>query len=912
MTRLRTRGWLTSIAAVFFAYAVLLTWCDLVRPEAPGMVLAPDGGRLAITHVAAGSPAEAAGIHVGDRLLTIDGRRVTTTADWVVRAIHAEFGQPWHLGIEREGRVIDVEVPIRRAPFLAGVTQAGWVLPFIRAVFFATLALAAFIAFRRPRDPVALTGALLLASLSVFSVVWPYRIGAIWRDLPVVLGAVLWVPSLLAWTIGALLCVFFIVFPATPRRPGWFWPVVLAPIAAALAAFAPDHLALVYRPETAAGAPWRQSLLFSVNVGYIVAGLIALFRTYARLTDVNEKRRIRLLVFGSAVAWAGGVLATADFLFARSDPTQSLFASRAAAAGTLAFTVFPVSIGYAILRHRLFDLRVMVRLGVQYALARGAVLSIVPILVALLAVDLVRRGNEPLVDVLRTRGVWYAAVAGLALALHRWRRRVLDAIDRRFFRERFDARALFGRLADELRAAGSLEAAAPRVAAAIASAFHPRFAAVFLRRRGARDFLAVAVTPDDWRLAPLAASSTIIKLVRALDQPLDVSATDAGSLRSRLPDHEAALVRELAIDLIVPITVGESRAEALLVLGARRSEEPYSGPDRDLLRAVATQLALLLDRQPMAAASKEESEECPTCGRCYDTGADRCEADDARLNRLNRPRVLAERYRLDQRLGQGGMGAVYRGFDAALERAVAVKVLREAFLDSGEAAERFQREARAAARFAHPNVVTVHDFGVTEQRIAFLVMELLQGRTLRQEMAASGRLPASRVEAIAADVAAAIDAAHEIGLIHRDLKPENLFLVGNGDRSLAKVLDFGIAKSVARTADQAATHIETSPGVLLGTPIYMAPEQVRQQPASPSWDLWALALVVCEMLTGSHPLALALPGDIANYEETVAAHLEASPPAWRAFFLRALAIDPAGRPASAGVFMAELRLALRA
>jgi serine/threonine-protein kinase len=148
------------------------------------------------------------------------------------------------------------------------------------------------------------------------------------------------------------------------------------------------------------------------------------------------------------------------------------------------------------------------------------------------------------------------------------------------------------------------------------------------------------------------------------------------------------------------------------------------------------------------------------------------------------------------------MGTVYEATDTALERRVAAKVIRQDLVGSAEAAQRFQREARATAAFAHPNVVTVHDVGVATGTRAFLVMELLNGTNLRDAVAQNGRLPAARTVEILRGVCAAVDAAHARQLVHRDLKPENIFLAQSPTGETPKVLDFGIAKFVSAEAAQ--------------------------------------------------------------------------------------------------------------
>ena len=272
------------------------------------------------------------------------------------------------------------------------------------------------------------------------------------------------------------------------------------------------------------------------------------------------------------------------------------------------------------------------------------------------------------------------------------------------------------------------------------------------------------------------------------------------------------------------------------------------------------------------------------------------------------PRVLAGRYRLEQRIGRGGMGSVYAAIDQSLERRVAVKVLRNDLVESADALKRFHREARAAASFVHPNVVTVHDFGATTSARAFLIMELLEGVTLRDELRIGGRLPLPHTLQILQGVCAAIDAAHGQGLVHRDLKPENIFLARSPQGEIAKILDFGIAKAVKPEPHTQAA--ETSVGILLGYPEYMAPEQLRGGAVQPTWDLWAIAVTAYEMLNDVHPFesATAMTMDALALRDAGGFLTRSAGPtsSWDAFFVRALAIDPRQRPASAVTFFAEL------
>jgi eukaryotic-like serine/threonine-protein kinase len=208
-------------------------------------------------------------------------------------------------------------------------------------------------------------------------------------------------------------------------------------------------------------------------------------------------------------------------------------------------------------------------------------------------------------------------------------------------------------------------------------------------------------------------------------------------------------------------------------------------------------------------------------------------------------------YQIVEKLGQGGMGEVYRARDTRLGRDVAVKVLPSHLADDPSALVRFEREAKSVAALSHPNILTLFDVG-REGPVAFTVTELLEGSTLREHIA-NGPLPIRKVIDYGAQIAEGLAAAHDKGFIHRDLKPENLFLTSEGR---VKILDFGLAKEVARiaqTEDSPTIETLTCPGVVMGTVGYMAPEQVRSQAADQRTDLFALGIVLYELLSGTAP-----------------------------------------------------------
>jgi serine/threonine-protein kinase len=254
------------------------------------------------------------------------------------------------------------------------------------------------------------------------------------------------------------------------------------------------------------------------------------------------------------------------------------------------------------------------------------------------------------------------------------------------------------------------------------------------------------------------------------------------------------------------------------------------------------------------------------------------------------------------------MGTVYEALDVALERLVAAKVVRENLAGSDGALSRFVEEAKLAARLReHPNVVTVYDFGVIDGQQPFMIMELLVGRTLRQMLEVPGGLAPHGAYSILEGICSAVSAAHRRGLIHRDLKPENIILAETDRGTVPKILDFGIAKplSVTTTLNGRA---ETDARVLIGTLEYMSPEQRRGGAPSIAWDLWSLAVIALEMLSGRPPASTSLTS-LGPWEP--GAVLTDTLPTYVDFFNRAMSIDPARRPCDAETFFRELE-ALRA
>jgi len=314
---------------------------------------------------------------------------------------------------------------------------------------------------------------------------------------------------------------------------------------------------------------------------------------------------------------------------------------------------------------------------------------------------------------------------------------------------------------------------------------------------------------------------------------------------------------------------------------------------------------------------------CPTCGRQYSADYELCPEDKSPLQAdatvgagpAVDPLVghtLDDKYRLEEKLGIGGMGTVYRARHLLIDRPVAVKVLNQRFVEDEAARTRFRREARAAGRLQHANAVTVTDFGESHDGYVYLVMELLEGRTLRDVLAKEAPLDVARSVSVMLQISAAVAAAHEAGIIHRDLKPANIFIVQRAEVPAAvKVLDFGIAKLAAESLDEDEQMTLTQVGVMIGTPRYMSPEQCDGLDLTPAADVYSLGCILYEMLTGTVPFSGSTPLAIAMKQTSEIPRsprefVSSIPPALEKVVLHTLEKRPENRPANAAEFRKEL------
>ncbi len=276
-------------------------------------------------------------------------------------------------------------------------------------------------------------------------------------------------------------------------------------------------------------------------------------------------------------------------------------------------------------------------------------------------------------------------------------------------------------------------------------------------------------------------------------------------------------------------------------------------------------------------------------------------------------RTLDSKYRIEQRIGRGGSGTVYRARHLLIHRTVAVKVLSLDLVSDDDALSRFRREAAMAGRLKHLNIVSVTDFGITPDGVAYLVMDFIEGRSLRRILDAHGTIAPGKLVGWLKSICSAVHAAHRKGIIHRDLKPDNVMIEVVDGEEIPRVLDFGIAKLMDAVA--VGTDFTTETGSVMGTPHYMSPEQCEGKPLDARSDIYSLGTLVYELLTGNVPFPGKVTTSVMMQQVTAAPRplrdlRPELPEAVELCVMRALSKNPAARHATALDFALEFEAAL--
>ena len=617
-----------------------------------------------------------------------------------------------------------------------------------------------------------------------------------------------------------------------------------------------------------------------VNSMYFLFAAVAAFaqgfvcwRNYKLVPPGDLQRRLRWVSIGVVIGMVP-IVAVAPLLFIRNlagvRPSMLVHV-----VNTMAMLV-PLCIAYAILRYRVMGIRVVIRSGLRYLFAKNFLRIALALPIVLLIIEVATHPTRR-VDALITGpsgrvNLLMLVLAGVAL---RYRTSLMTWIDRQFFREAYQQDQIFVSLAEAIGNASDIPGLARLLSSQLQSALHPT--RVLALTRGPSSSLDLVYSSEANTSASLADFGIPVDEMRDITGIAEIK-----DLTSISRDGRRAL-RSLGIALVVPIRGPNEGLVGLILLGEKRSEEPYTRNDRKLLETTASQTGVVWENlQLRQALAREQGArrhlasrlgdgsymmECPECGTCYEGDVERC-ANDGRalVPSLPTGRTLDGKYQLNRVIGRGGMGAVYEATDLRLDRTVAVKAMMASLFEDTVARQRFAREARASARIVHPNVVSVFDLGEFDGG-AYLVLELLRGRTLRAELEKSGSIAPAAARHIIENIFDGITAAHEQHVIHRDLKPENVFLVEDreGNVTSAKLLDFGLA--IARDVEFVDGNKLTRTGTAVGTVAYMSPEQLVGESVDERTDIHALGIIVLEMLTGS----LDLRGPFFAREETLLA-----------------------------------------
>ena len=601
--------------------------------------------------------------------------------------------------------------------------------------------------------------------------------------------------------------------------------------------------------------------------------------------------------------------------------------------------VFPITATYAVLYQGALDYQSALRRAAQYALARYTLGAMVALpLIGGLALLYSHRAESlgslltgwPFLALLAV-----AATAGAALPL---RYRLLAALDRRYFREAYDARRVLRELTESVRKTPDIHDLSRLIVEQVDKALHLESLVVMAARPGQPGLLQVAAARGVADPEPVTSSSQFVALLAGASDPLPIDASSPGSIVGRLPEREQEWLETAGASLLVPLHGSGEALTGFMVLGPKKSEMPFSVEDKDLLASVGGAAGLSIETRLLRATptpggggstpphdATPAARECLGCLQVFDASTDSCARCNAPTVPALLPLVLLDKYRLESRLGSGGFGVVYAALETRLGRRVALKTLPRI---SGEKLERFKREALAAAAIHHPNLAMIHT-AETWNETPILVFELLEGGTLAQRLLESPLTVADAV-ILGGAMASVLEEAHRRGILHRDIKPSN---IGYDARRTPKLLDFGVARirdpvtpgpskgvdtitlerlhrgeaGVPQTQDAPLT--ET--GAIVGTPAYLPLEAYQNKEPGPAFDLWALAVTLYESLSGTNPYRAATPAETI---ERLLRHTPAPLHEFRAdsprelsdLLVRALSKNVSERPRTAAEFREQL------
>jgi len=767
-----------------------------------------------------------------------------------------------------------------------------------------------------------------------------------WADLASAAGA-LKVDGFMPW----FLWTFVRIFPETPvprrlrhflgqgaRFSAWIGGIFfLANLLAATVQGEPaSRLLALFTPKTG---------FYDEMVVVLLLPVPALLFYKLRLTRQDEGRRTRFFSGALVLALTPALLElTAESLskgYCAAQARNPTLHGWMQGIVALFLLPLPFTTAYAVLAKRVLPVRLIARRALQYALARylSYLLAAVPFVA--LGFYVYNNWEETIGRLLTGNRILLLLATGLlGVAAQRYRGRLLESIDRRFFREQYDARQILTLVVQRIRGTHNVRDLAELLCRGIDQALHLQTIGVLVQDPRSGNL----VDPRS-RARKLDVSSALAQRIASATDPLPVDLDRPGFGLARLPEGDRHWLEDARFRLLVPIVARDGSLLGLLGLGEKRSGLPFLKEDRKLLVDIASSAALWIElelKQTWSSRADEDSlhgfaaaetagghshsqqapenaKECLSCGALYLPYTVFCGNCSRRLEPSIVPYVLPGKFRFERRLGAGGMGVVYRGVDLGLGRAVAVKTLKRV---SPEDAMRLRREARTAAAVSHRHLAGVYGLE-TWQGTPLLIMELMEGGTLTQRIE-KGQLSARDTVELGIAMAEALEHLHEADILHRDIKPSN---IGYTKTGVPKLMDFGIARVLLDLRPERSEamdgldeedsailpptsiwdHSPTSVTLsrqLVGTLSYLSPEALSGESPNASFDLWGLAVVLYECVLGrklfagmdmKQTMARIRQGRVPDYEQS-RPDLD---PALGQFFRSALHRTPARRPGSA-------------
>jgi GAF domain-containing protein len=709
----------------------------------------------------------------------------------------------------------------------------------------------------------------------------------------------------------------------TSNLSEYFWPLKGSTVQA-------DFRSLLSRQSV-------QSLYWPLVIGLSLPGL-PFMAWKARAAPISDRRRVRVFVTGLLLGFAP---VSIEVLLEAISPAYSRHVTGSAAGGWIARLIFmslvavPLVTAYSVMIDRVVEIRLVLRSALQYALAKYTLLAMIGVPLIGIVWYLYRHRDQTVLHLLSgSRPLVLAATVVAAGVILQIRHRALNALDRRFFREQYDARQILNELAEQCRKATTIDELVTLVCREVDRALHLDYVTMLVATADGK-----SLRSPDRRIRPLGRSSGLALLVAGDTTPLVIDLESVDSTLRRLPEEERNWLGDSRLGLLVPLNAGDGSLQGLIGLGHKRSELPFSREDRLLLETIGASVALTLENRRLRESASpvrnsgrpaspqperwsddgRPAAECERCGRVHPPDAPICTCG-SQLEPSIVPYVLAGKFQFERRLGRGGMGVVYRALDLDLGRHVAIKTLPRV---GPEDASRLRREAKAMAAVQHENLAVI--FGAeTWLGTPMLVVELLASGTLAATLR-GGPLPCARTLDIGISLAKGVEHLHEGGILHCDIKPSNIGFTG---KDVPKLLDFGLARILrdGLTAGDSTTRSAIDrPGVatvqrasdtraFAGTPLYMSPEAIEGQAPGPAFDVWSLTVVLFEAIAGTPPFrggsVMAITDAVRRGElPDIRTFCATCPPSVASFFNRALSRRIADRPTTAAqLFAALIRL----